>query len=403
MRIKTKSLALASILTALTFILGMTPIGIIPLGVINVTIMCIPVIIGTLVCGLKVGMLLGAAFGLASTLAAFGLSFTAQSTLAAALIPYSPLAVIAMSMIPRLMIPVVTHFVARLIFKNKKRSFAPIAVGVASVTGSLTNTVLYLGLMYIFYSMVGLDAAAVVAVIMGTGMIAGPAEALVAVIIAVPVTTTVLRSRKTRPPERQPARQPARAKRTPYNQKAYNQKADIVAPKGTQSMTVPQIESEFEEATLVNVASLPNATEYYNDDTDMKKRLLKKGEEYLTMGAMELSFSMYTRYIGEFSEDARHNARLYVLLKFVDAGQYEYAGKVLAAILNSGAACDDTARRAVSGAMRVIHSSLKHEDEGDMAVKNAVMREKLYEKSMFFLDAGQNVLAGQMFSRYMAL
>lgn len=48
-----------ALLAALIILLGVTPIGLIPLGFINVTILCLPVIIGTLLLGLRTGLVLG--------------------------------------------------------------------------------------------------------------------------------------------------------------------------------------------------------------------------------------------------------------------------------------------------------------------------------------------------------
>ena len=43
------------------------------------------------------------------------------------------------------------------------------SVGVAAAAGSLINTVFYLGLMLVFYSITGLDSAAVLGTIAGGG------------------------------------------------------------------------------------------------------------------------------------------------------------------------------------------------------------------------------------------
>lgn len=51
-----------ALLAALIILLGVTPIGLIPLGFINVTILCLPVIIGTLLLGLRTGLVLGLVF-----------------------------------------------------------------------------------------------------------------------------------------------------------------------------------------------------------------------------------------------------------------------------------------------------------------------------------------------------
>ena len=63
---KTNKLTLIGLLTALTILLGLTPLGYIPFGVIRVTTLHIPTIIGAIVAGPLVGGLVGLSFGLFS-------------------------------------------------------------------------------------------------------------------------------------------------------------------------------------------------------------------------------------------------------------------------------------------------------------------------------------------------
>ena len=85
-------LALAGVLAAVTFLLGLTPIGIIPIPPANVTLMCLPVIIGTLTTSLGLGMVLGLVFGITSVIRAF----TAPSVLVVPLLGASPALVVVM-------------------------------------------------------------------------------------------------------------------------------------------------------------------------------------------------------------------------------------------------------------------------------------------------------------------
>lgn len=96
-------------LAAVTLVLGLTNIGIIPIPPANVTTMHIPVIIGAILCGPKVGLFLGAVFGLTSVWKAF----TATSSLVAPLLAASPVLVIVMSLGSRLLVPVVAGAVYR--------------------------------------------------------------------------------------------------------------------------------------------------------------------------------------------------------------------------------------------------------------------------------------------------
>jgi len=170
MNSKTRHMAVTALFMALILLLGFTPLGIIPLGFINVTTLCIPVIIGTIVLGLKTGMILGFCFGTVSAMSAFGIAGT-PSSLAATLVAANPLLALIMCYVPRLLVPAVVHLVYKLTSRGREQSKA--ALPVAAAAGSLTNTIFYLGLMLLFYVMMGIEYANLLALISGTGLIAG--------------------------------------------------------------------------------------------------------------------------------------------------------------------------------------------------------------------------------------
>lgn len=186
-----QNMVLVALFVALILLLGMTPLGLIPLGFINLTVLCIPVVVGTLVLGLKLGMVLGACFGLISALSAFGLSPMPPSALAGQLVAASPLLAIVMCLVPRILVPVSTHFFYKLVSRGEPRSKK--ALPFAAAAGSLTNTICYLGLMLLFFSITGLDSTTVLGIIGGTGLIGGAGEAIVAAIIATPVCIALWR------------------------------------------------------------------------------------------------------------------------------------------------------------------------------------------------------------------
>lgn len=187
-RAKIRELTLLAIFTAIIVLLGFTPLGLIPLGFINVTILCIPVIIGTLYMGLKSGLVLGAAFGLTSFISAL----IRPSALVATLMGGSPVLVFVMCLVPRLLIPVSAWLTYNAIKGKHEHS----AAAVAAVAGSLTNTVFYLGLMLLFYVVLGIDSSTVLGLIGGTAAIAGISEAAVAAILVTPILAALKRMRK---------------------------------------------------------------------------------------------------------------------------------------------------------------------------------------------------------------
>lgn len=178
-----------AILAALVALLGMTPLGLIPLGFINVTILCVPVILGTLLLGLRTGLILGAVFGAIST----ARMFMGPSALVAPLLGANTALAVTMCILPRLLIPVAAHLSSLAMLKGRTARLAP---AIASVAGSLTNTVFYLGLMLVFYQMAGLDSTAVQALILGTGLIAGTSEAAAAALLVPPILIAIKKMMK---------------------------------------------------------------------------------------------------------------------------------------------------------------------------------------------------------------
>ena len=210
-----KNLVLLGLLAGLIFLMGQTPLGLIPLGFCNVTLLVIPVAVGTLYMGWKNGLVLGAAFAATSLLSAL----TKPSALVATLMGASPLLAIVMTVLPRLCIPLVIWGVHQLLSRltppadakhpipETRRSAPkaarpriclpqPMAAAIAAACGSLTNTVLYLGLMLLFYILCGIDNTKVLTTIAAVAGGAGPLEALAAAIITPPILTALQKIRK---------------------------------------------------------------------------------------------------------------------------------------------------------------------------------------------------------------
>lgn len=182
------NLVLLALFVALIVLLGFTPLGLIPLGFINVTILCVPVVVGALYMGWKYGLILGLAFGLTS----FASALMKPSALVSTLMGASPALVAVMSILPRLLVPLVACGVyARL--RGKREN---LAVGVAAVCGSLTNTVFYLSLMLLFYIACGIDTASVLSLIGGTALIAGSCEAIAAAVLCTPILMALRRLKR---------------------------------------------------------------------------------------------------------------------------------------------------------------------------------------------------------------
>ena len=131
---------IAAFLTVLVWILALTPLGYIPLFGIDVTILCIPIIIGTCALGLQYGLFLGLMFALTSLFMAL---MGRGGGLLAPLLDF-PLILYPMIFVPRLLIPLVTWFA----FKATSKWNQWVSFGVSALVGSFVNTIFFLGMAY---------------------------------------------------------------------------------------------------------------------------------------------------------------------------------------------------------------------------------------------------------------
>ncbi len=139
---RTRKIVITGVLSAISIFLGLTPLGFIPWAGASLTIMHIPVILGAVLEGPVVGLVVGLIFGL-------------SSMIRAAVAPTSPLDVAftnpLISVFPRLFIGPV----AWLIWSGLKR-WPVIGLIGAGLGGSITNTVLVLGMIGLVPSALGI-------------------------------------------------------------------------------------------------------------------------------------------------------------------------------------------------------------------------------------------------------
>ncbi len=177
-------LATIGLLSAITVVMGTTPLGFIQLPTIKATTMQIPVVIGAILEGPIVGSILGLIFGLFSIFQ----NMTAPSALSFALI--NPL----VSVLPRILIGVLSYYGYR-IFRDHNQY---LAVGTGAAVGSLVNTCGVMGMIYLLYvgefaMNKGISPAAAGSVIASVCLINGSIEAVFAVVISIPIIIAVLK------------------------------------------------------------------------------------------------------------------------------------------------------------------------------------------------------------------
>ena len=146
----TRRLVLYALFVALIFLLGLTPLGYIYLPIAAITTVHIPVIVGSYINGPKGGLFLGFFFGLTSLIQCF---MTPDATAAIVLGTatgfglYNLFLIFVVIFLPRIL----TGLFSGLVYKAlAKRTKDIVSMGVAAFVGSMTNTVFYLGGLYIF-------------------------------------------------------------------------------------------------------------------------------------------------------------------------------------------------------------------------------------------------------------
>lgn len=186
-RTKLRKLVIIGMLSGICMVLGLTGYGFIPLPTTKATILHLPVIIGAILEGPIVGMAIGLIFGLFSIFQ----NLTAPALLSFAFI--NPL----VSVLPRVLIALTAYGTYR-IFAKKSQN---LGVGMGALVGSLTNTIGVIGMMYFLYAAEyaatkSLDPDLVMSVMIGVATMNGIPEAIVSVVLVVPLIAAVRRMKK---------------------------------------------------------------------------------------------------------------------------------------------------------------------------------------------------------------
>jgi uncharacterized membrane protein len=179
MNTKTRNLTATALMVAITLILGLT-VGFIPIpmGIFEITLMCVPVIIGTIILGWKQGLILGFVFGATSL-------YKGMTGPMASLIGQYPFALVPSIFIPRLLIPITVW----LMYKATLKLPTVVGLGISSAVGSLTNTVFFLGMIYLLG---GYELAKILQLIIKVTLsLNATVEMLIALVICVPIIIAV--------------------------------------------------------------------------------------------------------------------------------------------------------------------------------------------------------------------
>lgn len=186
---KTQQMAFMAMFLAIEIILVVTPLGYIPIGPLSATTMHIPVIIAGITLGKKAGAQLGFVFGLTSLIRA-----TIQPGITS--FCFSPFVTVGnisgnwtsilIALVPRILL----GYLAGLTFEflRKKINNENIAIVSSALVGSVTNTLLVLGGIYIFFgeayaNAINIAYNSLMAMLLGVITTNGIIEAIIGAII----------------------------------------------------------------------------------------------------------------------------------------------------------------------------------------------------------------------------
>ena len=185
---KTKNLTFMALFIAIELLMVMVPfLGFIPIGPLRATTLHIPVIIAAMTLGKEKGAGIGLVFGLSSLLINT-ISPTVTSFVFSPLISGSFMSAL-IAIIPRMLI----GYISGWIYEKWQWHRRTVVMTVSAMIGSLTNTVLVLGGIYLIFgsqyaSSIGQSYQQLSPYFLGIIMTNGVLEAITGTIIAVAVT-----------------------------------------------------------------------------------------------------------------------------------------------------------------------------------------------------------------------
>lgn len=192
-KMQTRRMALLGVFIGFELVLMLTPLGYIPIGPLKATTLHIPVILIAVACGWKEGAILGTVFGLTSivmnTITPTPVSFVFTPFYSFGEL-HGNFFSLLVALLPRILIGVSSGLVMQCLRKLKVNE--TVSVLLASIVGSLCNTILVMGGIYVFFgpayaAVKEIAYDALMAVIWGTITTNGVLEAILAAILVTAV------------------------------------------------------------------------------------------------------------------------------------------------------------------------------------------------------------------------
>lgn len=198
---KTQNLTKLALLVAIIMVLGLTPLGFITIGTVGITLVHVPVIVGSYILDIKESAILGFGFGLAS----FIRCFTTPDAISAIVLGtntgfgiYNLFLLLMIIFVPRILVGIFTNITYKTL--NKFEKTKALSMPISAVVGSLTNTIGVLGGLYLFafeQSTIGFGLAqgassfTFLMLLLGVVTFNGSIEAGIAMLISAPIGVAV--------------------------------------------------------------------------------------------------------------------------------------------------------------------------------------------------------------------
>ena len=145
-KFSTKWLVQVAVLAAIIVVMSVTPIGYLKVGAIEITFLMIPVVVGAIVLGPKAGTILGLVFGVTSFAQCFG-----TSPFGTTLMGIQPIYTFIVCIVPRVLMGLLSALAFVGLHKVDKTPAKAMSFSLASVTGPLLNTLLFVGGVFLFF------------------------------------------------------------------------------------------------------------------------------------------------------------------------------------------------------------------------------------------------------------
>ena len=202
-----KRIAHLALFTGIILMLGLTPLGFLTLLLVSITTVHIPVIIGSTLYGVKDSIYLGFIFGLTSFIRCFiapdAVALIMLGTNTGGFELYNVFLIVAILFIPRILTGLFTSVSYKITNKLIKNN--GLAIGISAFIGSMTNTIFFLGGLYLFafdqsslaFGLTSASPLSFLTFLLGLIAFNGVLEAVVAVIVSVGVCKVLLKNKKT--------------------------------------------------------------------------------------------------------------------------------------------------------------------------------------------------------------